>query len=185
MLKSMHETAQSAVVYLLPHEVELMNGRFRTLEEKHIEIVDVFADAMEQSSETWHDNAPADAARDAATVLSWEARQLVTIAKNYEVVDYPPIDSHQVAIGSRVRLSVNGSSPFSIDIVGASLLGRNALVGDGEEIEQVTYNAPLATLVLGHPEGKSFEGELNGKTVSIVLLGVDQTAQRTSPPQTL
>lgn len=179
LLKQPHQTEDEHVVYLLPHEFDLMAERFRLLEEKHEVVAEIFAEAMGQSSESWHDNAPADAARDEAGTISWEVRQLAYIARNHQIVNFPEPESVIASIGSRVTLAIGSGEPFSIDIIGVSLFGRNVEDPD-QDVDLVTYKAPLAHSVLGHKAGEIVPAQIGGNEVVLTLLEVDQKAQSAS-----
>lgn len=62
-----------------------------------------FYEAFNQSSETWHDNAPFDALRDRQSVLDAELQQLKVILRS-SVPSVPPQKRGVVGIGSVVEL---------------------------------------------------------------------------------
>lgn len=62
-----------------------------------------FYDVFNQSSETWHDNAPFDALRDRQSVLDAERHQLKAILRN-SLPSVPKQPKGRIGIGARVIL---------------------------------------------------------------------------------
>lgn len=166
------EDINEGVDYLLPHEVNMLA---RQLEDTEIELRrlgELKNEAMHQSSETWHDNAPADAIRHEAQVFLKKRSRLSQILTNRSVLDYPTPSTPFATIGSRVTLSLNGSEPFEIYIVGVQP-GED---GNGE-LDVCSYRAPLAKAVIGKVNGEITTADINGRIVNLQVINVDQNAQ--------
>lgn len=131
---------------------------------------------MHQSSETWHDNAPADAIRHEAQAFLKKRSRISQILTRRFVLDYPTPETPFATIGSRVTLSLNGSEPFQIDIVGVQP-GEDG----SSELDVCSYRAPLARAVIGKINGETAEADINGRVVTVQVIGVDQIAQRQYP----
>lgn len=179
VLKSAADARKDRVVHLLPYEVSLMHRQVESLAELQIDVIKALGEAMEQSSETWHDNAPGEVVKDEAGTLYWQFKQLRILAGDHEVVEYPLEHSLSVAIGSRAVIQLDSAEPFTVDVVGASLLGREAY---DDELNHVTatYDTPLAQAILGANKGDTFDAEIqSGRPQTVTIVDVDQRAQRT------
>lgn len=158
---------------LLPHELKLLKrdyGRLAEIQREHSELL---GEAMEQSSETFHDNAPAEAIQGEQEVLMRRVKPIAFMLRSHEIIPYPEEVQETVGLGSRVGISIDGNQPFQIDIVGY----RDADWAD-DEIDQVHHEAPLAASLLGKVVGQetiAVIGEIE-KTVEVV--GVNQTSVR-------
>lgn len=178
ILQSASEARKERVVLLLPHEVVLMQSQFDDLERQKNVVTQAIGEAMEQSSETWHDNAPGDVVKDEAGTMYWKYQQLKIIAQNFETLEYPSLDDPQIAIGSRATIQLDEGEPFVVDIAGAGLFGREAYDAD-TDITIATYQTPLATALIGLEAGTAKDVEIQpGRPQRITVLEVDQESQR-------
>lgn len=78
--------------------------RVAELEKEIQDLGPEFYDVFNQSSETWHDNAPFDALRDRQSVLAAELQNLRTVLRN-SAISAPKPKKNTVGIGSTVTLS--------------------------------------------------------------------------------
>ena len=155
---------------LLPHELSLIRQKIKDLgivQAKHGKLL---GEAMTQGAETFHDNAPAEAVRDDQEVLVERARPLLGMLRKHKIIDYPDPESKVVQIGSRVEVQLNKAAAYLLDIVGF----RND--SNNEEIEEVSYEAPIAKALLGYMEGDEYDANFNDRTQHVVIISVDQTA---------
>ena len=162
------------VALILPHEEALLHEQIEAFRVDQMRLADAREAAVAEGGDGWHDNAAFDAVNDELKVLQERVGPLVRVLRDYEVVPYPEVGSDIVAIGSRVRLQMNGAE-FSLDIVGEALLRRTS---DSDDLELATYQSPLAQIVLGHRPGDTCSGVLGGREVEATIVAVDQTAQR-------
>lgn len=91
-------------LYLLSEDREYIAKRIDELEQEILNMGPEFHDALCQSSETWHDNAPFDAARDKQSVLAAEQQKLRRIIREATLVKEVS-EKGRVQIGSFVELS--------------------------------------------------------------------------------
>lgn len=169
------EDINERVDYLLPHEVDMLSRQLEDTELELRRLGELKNEAMHQSSETWHDNAPADAIRHEAQIFLKQRSRISQILTNRSVLDYPTQETPFATIGSRVTLSLNGSDAFQIDIVGVQP-GKDV----SDELDVCSYRAPLAKAVIGKIKGEFAEADINGRQVSLGIIDVDQNAQRKS-----
>lgn len=106
-----------------------------------------FYDVFNQSSETWHDNAPFDALRDRQSVLDAERQQLRTILRE-SVPSLPKQKRTEVGIGSIVTL--DNSKQYFIAGDWTPFAGQ---MKDGALV--VSRNTPLAAALLGRKKGET------------------------------
>ena len=159
--------------YALPHEVAFMESQVRDIKSKRVILAGHIKDSMEQSSETWHDNAPADALFGELNMLDGRESKLAVAERRLTVVEYPDPDFSLVTIGTRVGCVISGSS-FEIDVTGNLPL---TLPADGE-VETGSIAAPMPRALLGAEQEASVEADINGRIIEIGIMSVDQTTQR-------
>ncbi len=94
-------TAQT--YYILEEDKTLARTRIAAIEREILNLGPAFHEALNQTSETWHDNAPFDALREKQAVLVAELQTLKeTLSKSSPSV--PTAQTDKVSIGSRVKL---------------------------------------------------------------------------------
>lgn len=133
---------------ILEEDYILLNERIKILEKQMFELGEDFAHAVNQSSETWHDNAPFDAVRDRQSILHFELTKLRVIRK--ETIKTKPIVSKKIQIGSRVILE--GPKILRV-MIGGNWIGREEV--DGYKL--VSYESPVAMKILGKKLGDEIE----------------------------
>lgn len=90
--------------YILEEDKALAKERIEQIEREILEMGPAFHEALNQTSETWHDNAPFDALREKQAVLAAELQTLKeNLSKSSPVLPKP--QNGRVNIGSRVKLS--------------------------------------------------------------------------------
>lgn len=90
--------------YILEEDKALARERIAEIEREILDLGPAFHDALNQTSETWHDNAPFDALREKQAVLAAELQTLKeTLGKSAPAL--PKSQQGHVSIGSRVKLS--------------------------------------------------------------------------------
>jgi transcription elongation GreA/GreB family factor len=89
--------------YILEEDKELARKRIADIQREILEMGPAFHEALNQTSETWHDNAPFDALREKQAVLAAELQTLKeTLSKS--APSLPHAKGDKVSIGSRVKL---------------------------------------------------------------------------------
>lgn len=89
--------------YILEEDKALARQRIADIEREILEMGPAFHEALNQTSETWHDNAPFDALREKQAVLAAELQTLKE-ALNKSAPTLPHAPEQLVGIGSRVKL---------------------------------------------------------------------------------
>jgi len=125
---------------ILGEDLDLLNERVKDLEKQIFALGEDFNEAVNQSSETWHDNAPFDVVRDRQTLLNSELR-ILRILRG-EVSRAHVKKTNKVAIGAKVELI----GPRTLKVmVGGHWVGRQKV--DGYTL--VSCESPVGKMLLG------------------------------------
>jgi len=130
-------------LYILPADKTWAKNRIQELDKEIQELGPEFYDVFNQSSETWHDNAPFDALRDRQSVLFAEVSHLKAIIRD-SLPSVPKLRKDVVGIGTIVTLEHNGKQKRLL--IGGDWTyrsGRN--VGDATV---VSCQAPIGQAVM-------------------------------------
>ena len=133
---------------ILEEDFDLLNERIKVLEKQMFDLGEDFNEAVSQSSETWHDNAPFDAVRDRQSILNFELVKLRTVRK--EAVKINPKPTKQIQIGAKVVL--RGPKIIKV-MIGGHWIGRER-VG---EYALISCESPIAIKLLGKKLGDRIE----------------------------
>ena len=155
---------------LLPYEVDAARNRLREFAAQQQNHSDQLGESMNQGAETFHDNAPAESVRDAQDILFKRAKPLFELLRHHVVVEYPETDTSNIGLGSRAKISIDGSPGFLVDVVGSRGLTKNS----DDDIEVLSYKSPLAKSIIGLTAGESVTAEIGGSRKTIDILHVDQ-----------
>lgn len=96
-------------LYILDEDKAWAKQRIRELDKAIQELGPEFYEVFNQSSETWHDNAPFDALRDRQSVLFAEVSNLKAIIRD-SLPSVPKPRKDTVGIGTIVTLEHNGTN---------------------------------------------------------------------------
>ncbi len=144
---------------ILEEDLALLDKRIMEIEERVKKMGPEFHEAFNQSSETWHDNAVFENARDRQDLLESELQELWHVRQRAKVVK--PKKSDKVQVGSKVTLEYNGKSQ------------KLYVVGDwsdriGQKLGGYTIaskKAPLVAATLGKKAGDMIS--FQEKTITI------------------
>lgn len=174
-IKSANDLDANAV-YALPYETLRLEKQLQAIGLSQGEIAGHISDAMEQSSETWHDNAPADALFGEMFQLDKRHADLVRAARRLIKVSYPTDEVAFATIGSRVLCSIGKGEKFHLDIVGNLPLSEEE--EDHDEVERGSISAPMPRALLGVKIGETVAVDLPGRILEVSVANIDQAAQR-------
>jgi len=147
----------------------LFPDEFEAFKEKELFLLEDFKqawidvwEALQQSSETWHDNAPLDVAKLSWELASRKLREVHDILIHSQIVHIVS-DEGIVSMGKTVMLLVDGKEViYTIGWYQTPIGWR------------VSYNAPLIRAILGKEEGEVVHFDLNGKNVEVEILEISQ-----------
>ena len=175
--QSRNETIRQAIaegrVPMLPFEqreleVELL-GHTATQQE----LSKLLGEAMNTTSETWHDNAQADAVTMQSTVLVKQASGVLSALKNRFIVPYEHDEKDKVSIGALVHILI-GNSPETVFITGQ----RRSVPKDiaqvvGEDTMPISMQSPIGTAIFDKGEGAVASYKVVERELHITVVGVE------------
>lgn len=167
---------------VLAFEVDVARLAFRGMIEEQVALGKAMAAAMSQSSETWHDNAPADSVRHDAEILSKRAGQVSSVIHEGVLVDYPDEFDEVATLGSIVRCHFGNdvASPSTLFITGVTRnlpdeLQTRLGVEEEPDFTVVSVTAPLGKALLDAIAGDAVNLNLdNGRQISVTVDGIRQ-----------
>jgi transcription elongation GreA/GreB family factor len=146
---------------ILDDDKAFARARIAELEKEILSLGPEFYEVFNQSSETWHDNAPFDALRDRQSLLDAELQQLRRTLQS-SMLSVPKPKKNTVGYGSKVQLE-NGNSYFIAgDWTPHAGQIRNAAI-------VVSSNAPIAQQLIGKKVG----GEVHAGRVVSRIASID------------
>lgn len=151
--------------YILEEDKQLARQRIAELEREILELGPEFHTALNQSTETWHDNAPFDALREKQALLEAELQGLKLVLQKASVT-VPKPKKGIVSIGSRVRVSLKGK-------IQQYFLTGHWSYRLGKEIDKamvITCQSPLGQAILGKKPKETVTLAHNGQTLEIAAI---------------
>lgn len=134
---------------ILEEDKQWARARIDELEKQIQDLGPEFYDVFNQSSETYHDNAPFDALRDRQSVLDAERQQLRTLLRK-SAVRVPKLRKDIVGIGSIVEVHDKKGKHHTYRIAG-NWTYRAGKVIAGARV--VSIETPLAQALIGKKVG--------------------------------
>lgn len=135
--------------YVLDADKQWARARIAELEKAINELGPEFEEALTQSSETWHDNAPFDALRDRQSLMAAERHTLREVL-NKAAIACPKPGKGKVGLGSTVHASEAGKK-LKLFIAGNWSPNVGQMV-DGMLV--ISCGSPLGKAVIGTSEGQ-------------------------------
>ncbi len=126
---------------ILKEDYDLVKNRIKQIKLELRELASEFREALNQSSETWHDNAPWDAAKSQEAVLLVELEELEKVIKSSRVHKL----SESSPIGKTHEVKFNDKC-MKIFLAGDFSLRNGTKVNDHIV---VTTSSPIARALLG------------------------------------
>ena len=135
-------------LYILEADKQWVRARIAELEQQIQALGPEFYDAFNQTSETWHDNAPFEAVRDRQSVMAAELQHLRETLRA-AAISLPKTAQGTVGIGSRVSVRhETGDMHYMIAGHWSPFTGQMV---DGAMV--ITCAAPLGRALLGRVAG--------------------------------
>jgi len=166
-------------VPVLPFELTLAKNALKVHVEKQSDLSAKMRDAMHQSSETWHDNAPAEVIINDSRNLAKIAEKTINILGNADVFDYEANPEEGVTLGSLVDVRY-GDSPdvtsFVLTGVSRELTPDLAeTINDDKKVNIVTLNSPIGKAIFGKSIGQKTSFTVGGE--NIITLTIESIQQ--------
>jgi transcription elongation GreA/GreB family factor len=150
-------------LYLLPEDRQRAESRIVELEAEIQNLGPQFHEALTQSNETWHDNAPFDALREHQSVLAAELQSLREMLRN-ATPGLPKLRKDTVGIGSVVTVIGDTGKKHIYKIAGYWTPNAGGVSGDTVTISSLS---PIARALLGQKLGSRVSLPPRGKQVAI------------------
>jgi transcription elongation GreA/GreB family factor len=136
----------------------IINGIKQKLRESGQDI----GESCRQAAETYHDNAPYEEAVRSFEFHSIRLSSLVEIRQSAEIIR-PPENNDKVRVGHRVRILDMVSDEIICFTVGSYLVFSD---------DHVSYNSPLAKLLLGAKVGEIKSGRVGNRDRELLILEI-------------
>lgn len=158
---------------ILPFEQELLDAALRGLDAEQSDLGAQLGEIMAQSSETYHDNAPAEVIAHDSSLLAERASKLVTIMRKIQVIEYPKT-SDVISLGNTVAATFPGNKKKQLLITGychkkADLPAQHT----GNGLIPVTLSTPVGSALLGATPGQHVTYRVDGKDFTIGVDSID------------
>jgi len=141
----------------LQAEIEVLEKRLQNLQTQVANVCDV-------GGNQWHDNASYDALLIDIRGADWRLGQAVQSLKQIELVS-PPTNFDRVLIGTRVKISMDGEE-MTFEVAGHG--------ESDDELDLISYNTPLVSLIMGKAIGEIATGYIGGKRRELKILEISK-----------
>jgi transcription elongation GreA/GreB family factor len=151
--------------YILPHDREYATRRIQAIDAEIQAMGPDFYEALTQSSETYHDNAPFDALREQQGVLQAEQQMLKEVLARAHPSP-PKLHAKKVSIGHKVTVAYETTGTSATYIIVGNWSYRIGQQAQGATI--VSCIAPLTSILLGRSVGEVVE--FRGQPITITAI---------------
>ena len=158
---------------MLPFERDLLYEQFNHCINKQSALAKSLGEAMRQSSETWHDNAPADVVSSDSKVLADRAEMISENLRLGLVFDYVD-DCEEVTLGSVCTVQYSPGDEMSVILVGVTRdLPEDIETQLPDGCVAVTLESPLGAAMLGASSGSEVLFlVVGGKKTTVKILDI-------------
>ncbi|PID31472.1 hypothetical protein CR983_00775 [Candidatus Saccharibacteria bacterium] len=179
------KTIEDGQIPVLPFELEIARDSMAKLTATQKELSEDLGDAMNQSSETWHDNAPAEAISSRSLILAESAKPHQRLLKNGVPFEYSN-DNDEVTLGSVVSVQTNidpSKDMTKYILTGATLnLPEDILsLQNTNEITAITLSSPIGRAILGAKVGDDISFNMpRGRKSNIRICNIESIVDPTA-----
>lgn len=167
------KSIREGAIYLLPCEVSGIKNKLTELGVTQKILGQHLGEAMTQSSETDHDNAPADAINHESRILTARAELIIKTLNASKIIDYPK-NANAAHIGTVVRVEY----PQSDDTEHVFLTGYSRDIDETglilpEDVSVVTASSPLGFALLESKPGATVSYKVHDRDFSVAIAEID------------
>jgi transcription elongation GreA/GreB family factor len=161
---------------MLPFEAIIHEERLGLLKEKQGSLSVLLRAAMEESSETWHDNAPADAIADESKIISAKAHRTLAAQFHSEIIPYPSQSIEEATIGSLIAVTFSGDIEQESILLTGSVreLHREVARHLPDNTNCATIESPLGEALFDSKPGDLVSYRVNGREVQVQVVQIVQ-----------
>lgn len=161
-------------VPVLPFELGIAQNSLAGLVRRQAELGKHLGEAMNQSSETWHDNAPAEAVTHEAKIVASVAQKNIAVINDNELFEYDEGNDETVTLGSIIDIKyIKGGYTAKLFLTGVTREAEG-LFDDSDDVEFVTLSSPIGSAVIGKAAGDTAKVSINGRAIDIMIMSVEQ-----------
>lgn len=139
------------LLYVLKEDKDWALERVQQLEQEIVALGPEFNEALNQSSETWHDNAPFDALRDRQAILASELQQIKNVLHNM-APSIPRQIKSKIGIGARVVVYNKHLKRTLSFLVAGDWTARSGEIINGAKV--ISIKTPMAQALIGRGVGE-------------------------------
>jgi len=152
--------------YFLREDFEGLNAQIDKICEKIKEIGQEMGRSCKEGAETFHDNFAYENGERQQYMWSTRLRELIRIRNNARVVT-PEGRSDKVSIGRTVTIRNETADEVQILKIGSYMVFKE------RSQNVISYNAPLARLLIGAEVGERREGNIGGKKKIFQIIKIE------------
>lgn len=177
---------QQGLSPVLPFEEGAIQGTLDTLANEQSSLGKELGAAMRQSSETWHDNAPAEAVASQSIIVAARAKLAHAGLANSINIGYPEETFPYATLGSLVEITYQGDdTPEHVYLTGIvrdlETINRLTNADLPESVDVVTVSSPLGMSLLDGQEGDTRMYSVNDKNFAVHIRAVAQRSINEQP----
>lgn len=150
---------------VLERDKDLARTRIAELEAEILSLGPEFYEVFNQSSETWHDNAPFEALRDRQSLLDAELRHLQNVLRN-SLPSVPKQKSGQACVGATVTVHNSKNNKKFIYQIAGDWSPRTGTTEDNALV--ISSQSPIAKVLIGKKLGQKVD--FNGVQLTVEVL---------------
>jgi len=136
--------------YILDQDRAYAQKRIDEIEKAILDLGPEFHVALNQSNETWHDNAPFDELRERQAVMVAEMQELKAVL-HQALPSLPKRQPGKVNIGNVVELEIEATGRRESYLIAGHWTPHAGQITNGHRV--ISCNTPLATSLLSHKLG--------------------------------
>lgn len=158
---------EDRMLYFLREDFDKLNQKIVEVCKRMEKIGKEIGESCDEGSDTWHDNFAFEEGQRQQTMWSNHIRELIKIRNTATIVD-PPRENDRVRIGKTVEFKDLITNEIERFQIGSFMVFR-----DQKKIEAISYNAPLAKIIMGAQIGEIRKGQIAGKQKQFEILKIE------------
>lgn len=133
----------------------------------------LLGEAMTTTSETWHDNAQADAVTMQSHILENQAKSVIAALKERVIVPYEQDEQDKVSIGALVHVMI-GRYPETMFITGKQRSLPDEVVAIvGEDTVPVNVQSPVGLAIFDQSEGAVASYRVGDREMNVTVVSIE------------